>query len=460
MKKRKVLCLISTLVLAMACVSGCGNKTMSDSDVTTITVWSSDSHSKSTVEKLVNNFNNGKGKELGIAIEYQVIEGDSFTKSLDLALQTGQGPDLMPTTLGLSNLVENGYIAALDDLPGGKEFAEKYNDSLVEQINMYKGKTYTVPISTTTRGLIYNKDMFRAAGIVDENGEPTPPETFDEMRKYAKILTDKSKNKFGMILPEKWSNWVSSDILTLLQASVGHHGFDPVKGEYDYTGLTPIINTYMGIIEDGSVYPGAEGIDNDTARAYFAEGLIGMKIAYSFDVGVLNDQFPAKCDWGVAPFPVVDKDNRYYQVMSLGASHCINAASVETKGGDKLMTVMQWFAGDEYARVMFEEGLSIPIDWEIVKDVNIDNSKKGWKEFAELVKVSYRCSRTPQSDMTGYLTLAERIQNQVLSGEISAEEMLEQYNADVTEGTRKYYELHTDESIDEYLDSSWDVRRD
>lgn len=458
MKRTKILCLAAALTLSIACFSGCGNKVV-DSDVTTVTVWTTESHSKTAVERLVNEFNNNEGKAAGVAIEYKVIEGDSFAKSLELALQTGQGPDLMPSTLGVVTMVENGYAAALEDLPGGAEFAEKYKDELVNRVNTYKGKTYTVPTTATTRGLIYNKDMFKAAGIVDENGEPTPPETFDEMREYAKRLTNKSNNQFGMILPQKWTTWVASDMLTLLQSSVGHCGYNPVTDEYDYSGLAPIINTYKGIIEDGSMYPGAEGIDNDTARAYFSEGLIGMKIAYSFDVGVLNDQFPAKCDWGVAPLPVVDKNNCYKQVESLGSSFCINAASVETKGGDKLMTCMKWFASDEYVTEMYKGGFYIPIDWDIVKDVELTNAKKGWKEFAEMTKISHSQNQVPQRDTTGKLGIAERIKNEVLAGKISAEEMLKQHTKDSEEASQKYYAVNTEESREEYVDKTWNVKR-
>ncbi|MBR6849880.1 MAG: extracellular solute-binding protein, partial [Lachnospiraceae bacterium] len=68
----------------------------------------------------------------------------------------------------------------------------------------YNGKTYTVPITAGPQGLLYNKDLFKAAGLVDENGEPTPPETFDELVEYAKILTDVGKKQYGIILPLKW----------------------------------------------------------------------------------------------------------------------------------------------------------------------------------------------------------------------------------------------------------------
>ncbi|UKI35907.1 MAG: extracellular solute-binding protein [Clostridiales bacterium] len=36
-------------------------------------------------------------------------------------------------------------------------------------------KTYRLPVSVTTMGLIYNKDMFKSAGIVDEKGEAKAP---------------------------------------------------------------------------------------------------------------------------------------------------------------------------------------------------------------------------------------------------------------------------------------------
>lgn len=138
MKKVKIICAAVSLILTVSCFSGCTSEKTGNSDVSTITVWTTNSHSKTTVEKLVDEFNAGEGKNAGVQIEYKVIEGDSFAKSLELALQTGQGPDIMPLTLGVKNMVENGYIVALDDLPGGAEFAAKYKDYLMEMTNTYK----------------------------------------------------------------------------------------------------------------------------------------------------------------------------------------------------------------------------------------------------------------------------------------------------------------------------------
>ena len=460
MKTIKFLCMVLIITLIGGLMCGCGNETATDPNLTTITMWSSNSHSKAVMEKLVNEFNNGEGKENGIKFEYVVKEGDSMSKSLELALQTGQAPDIMPTSGTLASMVENGYVAALEDLPGGKDYLAKYDPSImVEGRNTYKGKTYAVPVSVTTRGLIYNKDMFKAAGIVDENGEPTPPKNFDEMREYAKKLTDRSKNQFGVIFPLKWSGWVGSDITTVLLGSVGHSGFNPVNGKYDYSGLGPIISAYMGMIEDKSNYPGADGIDNDTARAYFSQGNIGMKFAYSFDVSVLNDQFPATCDWGVAPMPVIDENNAYLQHMKHSPAPYINAKSVETKGGDKLLKVIEWFTSDKVRVALYQNCSELPISWNIVKDAKLDTEKTGWKEFAQMVEISSLPNTEPYTDMTGLLSLNEIIMNDIMSGNVSVKAALDKYSKDVTGAAKKYYELHTDESFESYINKDWNIKR-
>ena len=142
----------------------------------------------------------------------------------------------------------------------------------------YNGHYYTVLSGTVICGLLYNKDMFKAAGIVDENGEAKPPKTYAEMREYAKKLTNTKKRQYGFILPGKSTGtYWSFEVQWPMMASVGHDGFDINTGKYDYSGMAPILQTIMDMKNDGSCYPGIESIDADPARARFAEGNVGMK---------------------------------------------------------------------------------------------------------------------------------------------------------------------------------------
>lgn len=459
---KKLICICLSLILVFGCLSGCKSEENNETrdGRTVITMWTGNAHSKNVMEKLVDSFNNNQGKELGIYFEYIVKEGGSISQSLELALQTDQAPDIMPSSGTIASMVENGYVVAIEDLPGGKEFLSKYDPSIFrEGRNTYKGKVYNVPNSVTTRGLIYNKEMFKEAGLVDENGEPTPPKTFDELKEYAKKLTDRKNNKYGIIFPLKWTGWIDSDIRTVLLSSQGHNGYNPVTGEYDYSGLEPIITTYMDIIKEKCNYPGADGIDNDMARAYFSQGNIGMKFGYSFDVGVLTEQFPATFDWGVAPLPVVDENNTYLQHMKHSGSPFINAKSVEKKGGDKLLKVLEWYTGDEVRAALYKSGSELPIDWDIVKDVEFTKEIPGWKEFGQMVEISSLPNLEPSVDMTGLLELNERITKDILSGNVPVKEALDNYAKDVTGAAKKYYELHPDEDIKKFIDKDWNIKR-
>jgi multiple sugar transport system substrate-binding protein len=116
---------------------------------------------------------------------------------------------------------------------------------------------------------------------------------------------------------------------------------------------------------DGSMFPGTALLTNDALRAQFAEGHIGMFMGEFWDVAVLTDQFPAKCDWGVAPIPTYDgKFHGKARAMVLsglwninGQSHFINES----------WEVVKWFSRYEVRAKLYEGGKNIDPDPVVVK---------------------------------------------------------------------------------------------
>lgn len=136
----------------------------------------------------------------------------------------------------------------------------------------------------------------------------------------------------------------------------------------------------------------------------------------------------------------------------------MNSKSAAEKG-EACLKFIEWFVSDEVFRELYANGMEMPVDWDIVKDVEMKKNIKGWSEFAELAKISAERNRTPSNDMSGMLSLSERVMNDVLSGKVSAEEMLKQYNRDITAATKKYYDMHPNESIEEYMNKDWNIKR-
>lgn len=456
-KTMKIVSFVAALSLAASVLGGCGNKT-ADNDAIKVEVWSHDSHSKTVVNELVAEWNKTKGKELGLEIVYTVKEGD-IKQAVDMAMISEQAPDLF-SSADVNKYAESGDIVSIEDLPGGKEMVEQYDKTLLNspEFKANDGKIYTLPVNVLTYGLVYNKDMFKKYGIVDENGEPTPPKTFAQVREYAKKMTDVSKQDYGIILPMKWGAFYSVDLGQLTFGSAGRGVFDCVNGVYDFSVIKPIYEMYVGMKEDGSIFPGAEGLDNDMARAYFAERNIGMKLAGSFDVGVFNEQFPAKCDWGVAPYPVANENETYKQYMTAGGHFAISSAGVEKVGAKKIMEVLKFFHSDEYVRALYAEGMLLPYDSSIVEDVTPREGLKGWSEFVKLVDISTAPHLSASVEITGEDNQQTVFMEKVWSGQITVDEAIDELNERYNRGMKKYYANNPDKKLEDKINKNWNTK--
>lgn len=434
---------------------GCSGGKEASGDLTEIRMWTNKSHSQKVMKELVDEWNATTGKEKGIKFVYEVREGD-IGKDVDVAMAAGNAPELFETSNRA--LALDGKLLALNDVEGGQEIVDKYEKAFTLGWKI-EDKVYSIPFSTSTRGLIYNKDMFREAGLVDENGEPTPPKTLDELVEYAKKLTDKDNNKYGIVFPLKWGTWFASDISSPTFSSTGNEGYNPVTGQYDYSGFKPMMEAIMQIKADGSYYPGAEGLDNDPARARFAEGNIGMKFGFSFDVGVLNDQFPAKCDWGVAEYPVVDVNNKYKQILSLNDGLVINKEAAEKVGIDKVMEVYKFYHSDEVMTALYQNGLELPVFAEQILDNKLLVDVKGWEDFGKMVEISTAKPRTMPVDVSGKEGIISLFINKVWSGEKTIDEILKEHTTNMNEGIKKYKEIHPETDMNQYIDKNWNASR-
>lgn len=455
----KMLSLILVMIMLAGALGGCGGETgmvTEENGFKVVTVWAGDPHARIAYDTAVYEFNQTIGKENKIKLIYE--SKDNVSDALTVALQTDQAPQIFSSG-DVAEYSEQGYIVPLDDLKGGKELIESRKEFLIEGKQVYKGKTYSLPYATTTRGLIYNKDMFKAAGLVDENGEPTPPKTIAEVREYAKKLTNKSKGEFGIILPMKWLGLFDCDVLPVVVASTGTDGYDYTTGKYDFGGYKEVIEMYKGIQEDKSFMPGEAGLDNDTARARFAEGKIGMKFAVSWDVGVLNDQFPAKCDWGVAPVPVINPDDTHFQPMTGNTGYKISSKAVEQVGEDALMCVYKWLNGKELATRTYELGVNLPMNFSEVADADTSNLKKGWEDFAKLSEISVVLPPKPNSDISGETDFATNFFNSVWPGKMSVDEAISEANRVMNEGVAKYAGIHPETKPEDYIIPGWSIKR-
>lgn len=453
---KKIVGLLLCAGMTVSLFAGCGQE---KSDLIKFEVWSPNSHSKGVMTELVSQWNETEGKKLGVEIVYTVKEGN-IQQAVEMAFASDQEPDMF-SSVPVEKYSSSGDIVAINKLPGGAEYVQKFIDMGFDlsrsAFSDQNGDVYTLPNSINAFGLVYNKDMFRKYGIVDENGEPTPPKTFEEVRKYAKIMTDPKKQDYGIILPMKWGSFVGVDVEQLAMGSAGRLAYDPVEGKFDFSIFKPVYEMYMGIKEDGSYFPGPEALDNDTARAYFSERNIGMKFAGSYDVGVFNSQFPAKCDWGVAPYPVEDVNNRYRQYMMAGGSFALTQQAIEKVGEETALKILQFILGDEINRALYQKGMQLPYDSSIVEGIVPDEGLKGWEEFSKMVDISSAACNTAKTDLTGVKKSADVFIEEIWTGAKSIDTAITELNERYNKAMKTYYDNNPSADFNKMIKSDWDI---
>ena len=459
MKGRKS---VSTILAIAVCMSMGACTKDKKNEKKKVAIWLNSGHSKQFWEHKIEQYNSEIGKENGVVIELESKTDANYGQMLQVAQQSDQLPDFFFSS-DCVTYIESDQIVPLSDLPGVDELIDKYADYMITGVHKLDGKVYSIPFGLTTRGLIYNKEMFVKKGLVDENGEAKPPRTFDEVREYAKLLTDNSKREYGIALPVKWTSFYESEVHTLTYSTAGHGVYDPQNGVFDCTVLKPALEMICGIKEDKSYYPGAEGLDNDPARARFAEGNIGMKLGYSFDVGVFSDQFRTKMEWGVAPLPVADTENCYKQFAYVGNGVMLSKRGLEKIGAETASQIINFMYGDETIKELYEKGLEIPCVWDVVKDVELGNdAKPGWKEFCELAAISVPEGRRMNTDIGNEKDLSAVVVEEIWpNGDAGLDDILNKYTKIYNDGAAEYQKKHPEYDPNTVIDKEWDnkVRR-
>lgn len=180
MKKTLVVVLIALISVGMIFANGSTETTRKR----TVTIWH-DGNEAESWKKLEPEF---EALYPEIDLELVTIPYANISTQELVACQSNAGPDIMWQSYAWTNsfakmgLLESftPYLEKSDKIDLTKDF----NPTTLE-LGTVDGQIYGLPWSTEAMSLVYNKDMFRAAGLDPEN----PPKTWAEMVEYAQKLT-------------------------------------------------------------------------------------------------------------------------------------------------------------------------------------------------------------------------------------------------------------------------------
>lgn len=321
LKRLTALALAGTMVLTAA---GCGKSDNSSAngagtsqaagktegssasgETTEIRIWTKGSGPDEGIQKLIESFNESQS-EVHATYEYY---GENYASVVQMAISGDSAPDILECSGGITvqTLAKQGQLASVEDCVTD-EVKENYNPSAFTPEEFYlDGTLYSVPVRVSAYRLLYNKDLFEKAGL-DPN---TPPKTLEEMREYAKKITEAGGGEaYGFGLPlgvaQIWERVI--DPILYATSDVQRYGWNNGTKAYDFDSNKKYFNYYVDLMKDGSLFPGYLTLGIDTLRANFAAGTIGMYIDGTWMPGSYATQMDTKCNWDSAPIPVFEGD--------------------------------------------------------------------------------------------------------------------------------------------------------
>lgn len=170
------------------------------------------------------------------------------------------------------DLIKNGYVADITD------FAKKYNlyDTIsptMTEVATVDSKLYGLPRDGYALSLMLNMDLFRKAGLVDANGMPMYPKTFDELASTAKTIKDKT-GKAGLIFTtlNKQGGWQFTNMAWAFGATMQYKEGGIWKNGLSSDASVKALDYLKKLRWDLGVLPDNPLIDLNTGYQLFATG--------------------------------------------------------------------------------------------------------------------------------------------------------------------------------------------
>lgn len=237
---------------------------------------------------------NAKGKT---QIKLDIVVAREMVQKYAAAAAARSAPDFL-----LLDLIYTPAFASADQLqdlsPWTKEMP--YFQSLSpahRKLGELDGKLYGLPFSAEGSVLVYNKKLFREAGLDPEK----PPKNWGEITDAAVKIRALGGDRYGYYVPGAGA--AAFRFLPVVWANGGEVlSADGKKATIDSPQLREAIGFYRDLWAK-KVMP--ESVVADTgpdALTGFAAGRVGMTITGAFAIGVLTTRYP-DVEFGVTPIP-------------------------------------------------------------------------------------------------------------------------------------------------------------
>ncbi len=222
----------------------------------------------------------------GTTVKIEVTVADGLPTKILTALHSGSPPDLINAQHGwVVPYAQQGLIQPVDDAIDNKD--DFYPAAI--QYDTWDSKLWGVPYRIESIAMLYNKDMFKAAGLDPEN----PPQTWDQLIDAAKKLTHDDQYGFAITGGGEFGNTVFRSLPFIWENGGSIISEDMTKATVNEPAAVAAVKFYTDMLVTYHVSPPSTLQNDGTAnRHLFASGKAAMYEAGQFDLPAVKQENP------------------------------------------------------------------------------------------------------------------------------------------------------------------------
>ena len=183
-------------------------------------------------------------------------------------------------------IMDLGYAADITNQMREFGYYDVVSDVMMNEISR-DDKIYFIPAEVYSLGLVMNLNLFREAGLMNPDGTPIFPETFDDVRTMAKTIHDKT-GKAGFVFPttQNGGGWNFTALAWNFGGTFMKENGDKWESDFNQ-GTTDALQWLKDMMwEDGSL-PSTTLINNEDAMKLVGTDQAAMAFAHPGQVNSL-----------------------------------------------------------------------------------------------------------------------------------------------------------------------------
>lgn len=272
MKKRISLLLLCAMLFG--CLPGCAvnrpGKAPTETVKLTVSGWpkESDKEQWEYWNKLRDHF-------MALNPDIEIIPGEmSFdAKTYMLLAATGQISTLYSTYYTeVDRIIAAGFTKDVTEIAKERGWYDAYNDR-TREITFRNDRMHVIPVSCYSVALQINKNVFEAAGLVNEDGTCMIPETYEEVVEFSKIIREKT-GAYGFMIGN--SGWYFVNIAWSFGTSFMKQVDGKWQAAFDSPQCAAALQWLKDLKYEHGLLPYSEGSTTSDTDALFANNQLGM----------------------------------------------------------------------------------------------------------------------------------------------------------------------------------------